>query len=137
LELGRDDRMPVEHTTGQLARLSDLDYEMEEGQPDIIGWTVVDERGTDIGKVDDLLVDLDTGSIMLAAIEFDNKHTLVPIESFALDTSNNRLILPVDRTEVESAPLFTEQTEDVSVFFDYWGAGFDEEFEEERRETLG
>jgi hypothetical protein len=125
MEFEREEGMSVE--TGQLARLSELDYEMEEGQPDIVGWKVVGENNDEIAQVSDLLVDLDTGAIMLAELSYDDKQTLIPVEAFALDTANSRLILPVDKQELEGAPLFTEETEDVSVFFDYWGSELEEE----------
>jgi sporulation protein YlmC with PRC-barrel domain len=135
MEFQRDEQTPMEQT-GQLARLSELDYEMEEGQPDVIGWNVVDENGEEVAKVSDLLVDLDSGAIMLAALSLADKETLVPIESFALDATKSRLVLPANKTELQNAPAFTNETEDVSQFFDYWGADMEDEYEGDEN-TLG
>jgi sporulation protein YlmC with PRC-barrel domain len=129
MELDRNEQGHVEET-GELARLSELDYEMEEGNPNIIGWTVVDDKGEEFAKVEDLLVDLGSGAIVMAAISYGGRQTLVPIEAFALDMPKNRMILPVEKNDLEAAPVFSEDTEDVNQFFDYWEVGFEEEEEE-------
>jgi uncharacterized protein (TIGR02271 family) len=50
-------------TTGNLRRLSDSDFDVAEDDIDIRGWRVVDADGTDLGKVDDLIVDTDARKV--------------------------------------------------------------------------
>ncbi len=65
--------MDARHGAG-LRRLSELDdYQIEEGYPDIRGWTLYDEAGRNIGKVKELLVDTAHDEVTYATIDLDDK----------------------------------------------------------------
>jgi len=107
-------------TAGELVRLSELEYEQEPGQPELLGWPVADADGKTIGRVDDLLVDTETGEIPFAAVCYDDKCTAVPLELMFLDEPNRRLVLPAHKADLENAPQLTDETEDVQPHAQYW-----------------
>jgi len=106
---------------GELVRLSEIEYEPEPGQPDLLGWPVADAGGEVIGRVDDLLVDTETGEIPFGSICYGDRCTAVPLDLMFLDEPNGRLVLPVSKDELENAPEFTDDTEDVQPYVEYWG----------------
>jgi hypothetical protein len=126
---------------GYLARLSDLDYELEDDSPDVIGWEVADSSGGRFGKIQDLLVDMTSGQILFGVICHtggnQERCTLVPLPGANVDTKDKLLTLPIEEQLVKAAPEFTEDTEDVQPFFEYWmdrmqeWEGPDDEEEEE------
>lgn len=107
--------------TGELVRLSQIEYDADPGQPDLMGWPVVDADGTEFGVLEDMLVDTETGEIPFATICAGDKCTAVPLELFFLDEPARRLVLPVDQEEVMKSPDFTDDTEDIQPHIDYWG----------------
>lgn len=107
---------------GELVRLSQMEYEKDPSQPDLIGWPVADQGGSDFGVLDDMLVDVDTGEVPFASICFSGRCTAVPLELLYLDEGNRRLILPVGQAELADAPEFDEDTEDVQPYVDYWNS---------------
>ncbi|MBI2843988.1 MAG: hypothetical protein HYX78_11365 [Armatimonadetes bacterium] len=109
-----------EEANSELVRLSETDYETEPGQPDLMGWPVADSAGDVFGKVDDLLVDVDTGEVPFASVCFMDRCTAVPLEVLYLDSANKRLVLPLEKEELSQAPEFTELSEDVSPYIEFW-----------------
>lgn len=97
----RDD-MTQGSTTGQLARLDDLDdYKVADGEPDIRGWDVKTSDGRKVGKVDSLIVDTGALKVRYLDIELDRKalkldedrHVMVPIGGARLDDDHDDVIL--------------------------------------------
>jgi len=127
-----------------LARLSDLEYELEEDSPDVMGWDVADKYNEKFGRVDDLLVDMSSGQILFGIISYEmgdeRQSTLVPLAGTQVDTDVKRLVLPMDSDSVKEAPAFLENTEDVQPYFEYWmskieewaAPGEEEEVEQQR-----
>lgn len=105
---------------GQLIRLSQIEYEADPNQPELIGWTVLDANGDVIGSLNDMLVDMETGEIPFGSICYDNKCTAVPLELIFLDEQNKQLVLPVTREDMADAPDFTDETEDIQPYVDFW-----------------
>jgi hypothetical protein len=79
----------------RLERLSRLrDYEVERGEPDPRGWTVVNREGRAVGEVKDLIVDTERMVATYLDVELDTKifdlrdddpHVLVPVERASAD----------------------------------------------------
>jgi hypothetical protein len=119
---------------GELVRLSQIEYEADPNQPDLLGWSVADAEGEAFATLDDMLVDVETGEIPFASICYNDRCTAVPLELFFMDEPNKRLVLPVNKEELSDAPQFTDETEDVQPHIDFWDnitADWEEEEEEE------
>lgn len=80
----------------------------------IIGDSVHNTAGEDLGKIEELMIDLDHNRIAYAVVSFGgflgmgDKLFAVPMESLALDAPNHQFILNVDRETLENAPGFDE-----------------------------
>ncbi|MEN6521473.1 MAG: PRC-barrel domain-containing protein [Armatimonadota bacterium] len=107
-------------TSGQLVRLRQIDYETEPGQPDLLGWEVADSDNNLIGKLDDMLVDTDTGEILFGSVCYNDRCIVVPLELMFMDEANKQLVLPVSVDELVDAPEFTEETEDMQPHIRFW-----------------
>lgn len=84
-----------------LVRLSDADYEVASGEPDVRGWDVVLTTDETIGEVDDLIIDPAAGKVRYLDVELDQetlgledeRHAMIPIGSAQLDTDEKEVIL--------------------------------------------
>ncbi|MBL8828018.1 MAG: PRC-barrel domain-containing protein [Planctomycetaceae bacterium] len=82
----------------------------------LIGMRVENDRHEDLGKIDDLVVDVKTGKIRYAAISFGgflglgNKLFAVPWQSLKVrydsDSQENRVMTNLDKARLEKAPGF-------------------------------
>lgn len=78
----------------------------------IIGDPVKNVSGDDLGKIEDLMIDLDHNRVAYAVLSFGgflglgDKLFAVPMESLALDPPNHQFILDVNRETLENAPGF-------------------------------
>ena len=78
----------------------------------IIGDSVRNVDGEDLGKIEDLMIDLDHNRVAYAVVSFGgflgmgDKYFAVPMESLALDPPNHQFILNVNRETLENAPGF-------------------------------
>jgi sporulation protein YlmC with PRC-barrel domain len=76
------------------------------------GDKVVNTAGEDLGKLDDIMVDLPTGRIAYAVLSFGgflgigNKLFAIPWSRLSVDEVNRRMILDVDKDLLERAPGF-------------------------------
>jgi uncharacterized protein (TIGR02271 family) len=85
----------------QLLRLSDADYEVAPGEPDIRGWDVVLGSDEPIGDIDDLIIDPAAGKVRYLDVDLDrsalglerDRHVLVPIANAHLDTKDEHVVL--------------------------------------------
>ena len=119
---------------GELVRLSQTEYEQDPTAPNLIGWPVTDQDGEEVGRLDDMLVDVDTGEVPFASVCSAGKCTAVPLEVMFMDEPNHRLVLPIGKDVMTKAPEFNEDTEDVQPFVDYWNnitADWDMEIDDE------
>jgi len=73
---------------------------------------VKNAAGEDLGKIEDLMIDLDSGRIAYAVVSFGgflkmgNKLFAVPWAALKVDTVNKQFILTVDKAVLERAPGF-------------------------------
>jgi sporulation protein YlmC with PRC-barrel domain len=90
--------------TGQLTRMKDMrDFKIASGEADIRGWDVRTLSGSEVGKVDDLLIDAHRGEVVMVDIDLkdSNQHVSVPIRTVQIDRTRNCII--VDSGEVRGA----------------------------------
>jgi sporulation protein YlmC with PRC-barrel domain len=73
---------------------------------------VKNAAGEDLGKIEDLMIDLDTGRVAYAVLSFGgflkmgNKLFAVPWEALKVDTANKQFLMNVDKKVLENAPGF-------------------------------
>jgi sporulation protein YlmC with PRC-barrel domain len=76
------------------------------------GDAVVNRAGENLGKIEDFMLDVESGRIRYAVLSFGgvlgigNKLFAVPPEALTVDTTKQRLVLDVDRERLEKAPGF-------------------------------
>jgi sporulation protein YlmC with PRC-barrel domain len=78
----------------------------------LIGNVVRNPQNEDLGKVEDFMLDLETGRIAYAVLSFGgflglgNKLFAVPWQAFTLDSPRHAFILDVPKGRLEEAPGF-------------------------------
>ncbi len=85
-----------------LVVLSDSDYEIADGQPDVTGWNVIDIQGQKIGEVDDLLFNPESRKVRYLIVDMEDndldleveRKILIPIGIAELHTQNDDVVLP-------------------------------------------
>ena len=75
-----------------LKELGKSDYEISEGQSDIRGWLVKNEKGQLLGKVNDLILDTHSKKI---------KYLILDLDSNELYLQVRKVLLPLDITEID------------------------------------
>ena len=77
------------------------DFRIAKGEPDIRGWSVRTLNGSEVGKVDDLLVDADAGEVVMMDVEMraSERHLQLPLRTAQLDHDARRVI--VDSGDVQ------------------------------------
>ena len=88
------------------------------GYPRVLsGSTICSDRvknavGEDLGKIEELMIDLDAGRVAYAVLSFGgflkmgNKLFAIPWEALQVDTQNKQFILNVDKSLLENANGF-------------------------------
>lgn len=84
-----------------LRSLKNSDYEIKDGEPNIIGWEVLSETGAYIGKTTDLIFEPQTNAVRYLVVDLtgngmhlDGKSILIPIGIAALHSKNDQVTLP-------------------------------------------
>ncbi len=104
-------------SNASLTRLTDADYEVASGEPDVRGWDVVLGSDDVVGKVDDLIIDRSAGKVRYLDVDLDreaagldkDRHVLVPIESAQLDTDEEEVVLnQMSRASLLKLPEYQE-----------------------------
>jgi sporulation protein YlmC with PRC-barrel domain len=78
----------------------------------ITGDAVVNSQGEDLGKIEDLVLDVAEGRVAYAVLSFGgflgmgDKLFALPWQSLQLDSDNHRFILDVPKKRLEYAPGF-------------------------------
>ena len=76
------------------------------------GDDVVNRSGEDLGKIEDLMIDLDRGRIAYAVLSFGgflgvgDKLFAIPWEALTIDTAQKRFVLNIRKELLERAPGF-------------------------------
>lgn len=99
-----------------LKSLKDSDFQIVEGEPNIIGWEVKSEAGTYIGEIKDLLFDPETNAVRYLIIDLEDngmnlgdKKVMVPIGIAHLHTSDDEVVLPnVHIDQFNALPAYDE-----------------------------
>jgi len=78
----------------------------------IINTSVENPSGENLGKIEELMIDLNSGRIAYAVVSFGgflgigDKLFALPFEALKVDTINEKIILDVDKETLENAPGF-------------------------------
>lgn len=78
----------------------------------LTGDRVVNSMGEDLGKLEELMLDLDNGCVAYAVLSFGgvlgigDKLFAIPWSAMTVDTDRKVLVLDIDRTRLEMAPGF-------------------------------
>ena len=88
-----------------LKRLSDLKYRVADGEPDIVGWTVFASTGREVGRVTDLLVDVETREVVMLDVDLrrGDQHTLAPVRAAWIDHAAKRVVLDARELEAQQS----------------------------------
>lgn len=76
------------------------------------GTSVRNRNGEDLGKVEDLMIDMSNGRVDYAVVSFGgflgvgDKLFAVPVQAFTTDTDNEELVLDKSKEKLENAPGF-------------------------------
>jgi sporulation protein YlmC with PRC-barrel domain len=76
------------------------------------GDKVVNYKGEDLGKIEEIMIDLDRGRVAYAVLSFGgflglgDKLFAIPWQAITVDTAKKQLILNADRALLEKAPGF-------------------------------
>lgn len=77
-----------------------------------IGDAVVNDAGEDLGKIEEIMLDVASGKIGYAVLSFGgfmgmgDRYFAVPWETLSLDEKNHRFMLNVPKAKLEQAPGF-------------------------------
>ncbi len=78
----------------------------------LIGDQVRNAAGEDLGQIEDLMIDLQEGSVSYAVLSFGgflgigSKLFAVPLEAMVVDPDEHELVLDINRERLEHAPGF-------------------------------
>jgi sporulation protein YlmC with PRC-barrel domain len=78
----------------------------------LIGDKVRNPEGEDLGKIEEFMIDLDTGCIAYAVLSFGgflglgDKLFAIPIQALALDEDNKQFVLNVSKDKLKNASGF-------------------------------
>src|SRR4051812_31182429 len=93
-----------------LHKMSSLkDFRVAKGEPDIRGWEVRTLNGRDVGEVDDLLVDPESGEVVFLDVALNNSknHIELAIRTAQLDREKEHVI--VDSGDVDAQTALVER----------------------------
>lgn len=95
---------------------------------------VIDIEGRDIGRVEDLVLDLSSGDIDFAVVKFGGlfgmggKYHVIPWQLMNIDDERRAFTMDVTKEQVDRAPAFdssnvpdVEDTQYMDAVFGYWG----------------
>jgi sporulation protein YlmC with PRC-barrel domain len=78
----------------------------------ILGDSVVNRAGESLGKIEELMLDLEKGRVAYAVLSFggvremNEKLYVVPFEALKLDSSREHFTLDADKAKLKNAPSF-------------------------------
>ena len=104
------------HTYVQLKSLKESDFQIVEGEPNIIGWEVKNEANAYLGKVKDLLFEPESRAVRYLIVDLEDngmnlgdKKVMIPIGIAHLHTSDDEVILPnVHVEQFNALPAYDE-----------------------------
>jgi len=81
----------------------------------LIGDKIVNPAGQDLGKLEELMIDIVSGRVAYAVLSFGgilglgDKLLAIPWSSLVVDEANRRIVLDVAKETLEKAPGFDKQ----------------------------
>lgn len=78
----------------------------------LIGDRVMNRTGEDLGKIEELMIDLERGRVAYAVLSFGgflgmgDKLFAIPFQALRLDKDENSFMLDVDKEKLKNAPGF-------------------------------
>lgn len=78
----------------------------------LIGDTVRNMKGEELGNLEEIMLDLDSGQVAYAVLSFGgflglgDKYFAIPWQALSVDTNNEELVLDVPKEKLEQAPGF-------------------------------
>ena len=93
----------------------------------IIGESVVNRQDENVGKIHELVIDAKEGRLAYAVLSFGgfmgmgNKLFAMPWEAFEFATTENKLILNVDKEKLKAAPGFEKDAKWPDFADKIWG----------------
>jgi sporulation protein YlmC with PRC-barrel domain len=97
------------------------------GASTLIGDKVVNAQGENLGKIEEFMIDMDTGNVNYAVLSFGgflgmgDKLFAIPFQSLHLDTEHKQMVLNVEKERLENAPGFDK--DNWPVMSQEWGEG--------------
>ena len=93
------------------------DFEVAEGYPDIRGWRVNAAEGTEVGKVHELLVDVDTMRTRYLDVRLtpeisaapSDRDVLVPIGAARIDDAGDVVVIPLTTERIALLPPYDHE----------------------------
>ncbi len=80
----------------------------------LVGDSVVNSKGEDLGSIEEIMLHIDSGRIAYAVLSFGgflglgDKLFAIPLEALVLDEDNKQFILDIDKEKLENAPGFNK-----------------------------
>jgi hypothetical protein len=103
----------------RLRELHGSGYEIEDGQPNIIGWDIRDADNRKFGVVDDLLFDPELHKVRYIIANLKNndfdlerRKVLIPIGIAELAESDDNVIIPVSVWQIRALPAYSNRLTD-------------------------
>jgi sporulation protein YlmC with PRC-barrel domain len=100
----------------------------------LIGDRVVNRHGEDLGKIEEIMLDVDSGQVAYAVLSFGgllgigDKLFAIPWGVLELDAANKRFIVDLDKQMLENAPGFdkdnwpeTTEQQWLADVYDFYG----------------
>jgi len=72
----------------------------------IKGESVINREDEKLGKIDELMIDANSGHLAYAVLSFSGNHYAVPWSAFEFANTEKKLILNVDQEKLKAAPGF-------------------------------
>lgn len=109
------ERKENEHEVKNLTPLSSSDFEIKTGQPDVIGWKVLNSGRQYLGTVSELLFDEDEKKVRYLVLnlkgniwKIEEREVLIPIGIAELDSPHDFVILPnITARQITVLPDYT------------------------------
>ena len=103
------------HIYRYLKGLNDSDFQIVDGEPNIIGWEVKSDTGTHIGEIKDLLFDPESRSVRYLIIDLEDngmnlgdKKVMVPIGTAHLHSDDEVVIPNITSQQLADLPAYNE-----------------------------
>lgn len=79
------------------------------GATRIVGETVVDRQGRQLGKIHELVLDAREGRVAYAVLAYGSKQVAVPWRALEFSNTEEKLVLDAASGELEAAPGFDKK----------------------------